>query len=99
MVFLQISFLLQFRYPILISIILSLILTSHSQFLDSNPIFKFGILFSILGSKMSPSVMYGSASLFALSYLGLSRGIVLHIYILVIYVECTMIHNTHLQVP
>ena len=41
-----------------------------------NPIFIFEIQPSILGSQMSPHVMYGSASLFALSYLSLSRGIV-----------------------
>ena len=45
------------------------------------------------------SVMYGSAGLLALSYLSLSRGIVSCIYLFIIYIECTAIHNTHLWVP
>ena len=43
--------------------------------------------------------MYGSAYLLALLYLSLSRGIVSHIYLFIIYIECTMIHNDYLQVP
>ena len=36
-------------------------------------------------------VMYGSAGLQALFYLGLSRGIVSHIYLIIL--NCTTIHN------
>ena len=45
------------------------------------------------------SVIYGSARLFALSYLILSRGIVSHMLLIVTYIKCTVIHNAHLQVP
>ena len=47
-------------------------------------------------SRNRSSVMYGSAGLLALLYLGLSRGIVSHIYLIIL--ECTTIHNAHLQV-
>ena len=40
--------------------------------------------------------MYGSADLLVLFYLGLSRGIVSHIHLIIL--KCTAIHNTHLQV-
>ena len=45
------------------------------------------------------NVMYGSASLLVLFYLGLSRGIVSHIYLVIIYIKCTTIHNANLRVP
>ena len=48
---------------------------------------------------MSPHVMYGSASLSALSYLSLSSSIVSCICLSIIYMECTTIHNAHLWVP
>ena len=44
-------------------------------------------------------VMYGSAGLLALFYSSLSRGIVSRIYLFVIYIECTTIHNARFQVP
>ena len=44
-------------------------------------------------------VMYDSACLLALFYLGLSRGLVSHIYLVTIYIECTAIHNAHHWVP
>ena len=43
--------------------------------------------------------MYGSAGLLTLFYLSLSKGIVSCIYLFVIYIKGTMIHNAHLQVP
>ena len=52
-----------------------------------------------LPARNSLSVMYGSADLFALSCLRLSRGIVSHILLIVIYIECTTIHNAHPWVP
>ena len=44
------------------------------------------------------NVMYGSAGLFMLSYLSLSRGIGACI-IVKDYIKCTTIHNAHLWVP
>ena len=42
--------------------------------------------------------MYGSTCLSVLSYLSLSRGIMSHISLSIIYIECTMIHNACLWV-
>ena len=41
-------------------------------------------------------VMYGNAGFLAPFYLGLTRGIVSRIYLII--VECTAIHNAHLRV-
>ena len=49
--------------------------------------------------KLAAILMYGSAGLLALFSLGLSRGIVSRIYLFVVYIECTAIHNAHLWVP
>ena len=43
--------------------------------------------------------MYGSAGLLAIFYLGLSRARVSNIYVVIVYIKCTAIHNAHLQVP
>ena len=43
--------------------------------------------------------MYGSACLLVLFYLRLSRGIFSHIYLVIIYIKYTMIHNARLWVP
>ena len=45
------------------------------------------------------SVMHGSGYLFMPFYLSLSRSIVSHIYLFIIYIECTLIHNACLWVP
>ena len=82
---------------ILTNLLLTLILIFCPYFW--NPASDYNILFSILGSQMSPHVMYGSARLSALSYLSLSSSIVSCICLSIIYIECTTIHNAHLWVP
>ena len=105
MIFSQISFFvfeipfLPFNFKILDNSLVVNLTTSISPSYFWNPRLIFGILGLFLGSQMNLHVMCGSAGLLVLFYLGLSRGIVSHIYLVIIYIECTAIHNAHLWVP